>query len=233
MSFGEPNNPYNQQPQPPQNQPGYPPQTPPSPPGYGYPQGAPQEQPGYGYPQGAPQEQPGYGYPQGAPQGQPGYGYPQAPPVPQGYGYGVGMAEMPGLMKTARVLLFIMAGFQLLAGVVLGIAAGAVQDVSNTVGSGDDSSLATGVLIAIAVLVLALGALSIFLGVKFKTGGNGIRITTIVYAALTILGGVSNFFSGQGGSATFGGVISLAFGGIILAAMVNSQASAWFGRPRY
>lgn len=205
MSFGDPNNPYG----PPQGQPpGYPPQTPPAAP-------------------------PGYGYPQGAPQGQPGYGYPQAPPVPQGYGYSMGMTEMPGLMKTARVLLFIMAGFQLLFGVIIGIMAGAVQDVSNTVGSGDESSLATGLLIGLAVLLLGLGALSIFLGVKFKSGGSGIRITTIVYAALTILGGISNFLSGQGGSSTFGGILSLAVGGIILAAMVNAQASAWFNRPRY
>ncbi|MGW1881053.1 RDD family protein [Streptomyces sp. NPDC001970] len=62
MSFGDPNNPYGQQPQqPPQGQPGY-----------GYPQQAPQGVPqqGYGYPQ-----QPGQ-YPQ-----QPGQ-YPQAPQVP-------------------------------------------------------------------------------------------------------------------------------------------------------
>ncbi|MFJ9158384.1 RDD family protein [Streptomyces griseoviridis] len=67
MSFGSPQNPYEQQPQQPQQ------------PGYGQPQ-----QPGYGYPQapqGVPPQQ-GYGYPQ-----QP--GYPQAPQggVPQ-YGYG-------------------------------------------------------------------------------------------------------------------------------------------------
>lgn len=61
MSFGDPNNPYGQQPQQP-----------------------PQGQPGYGYPQQAPQGVPpqqGYGYPQqGAPQpGQPYGGYPQQP----------------------------------------------------------------------------------------------------------------------------------------------------------
>ncbi|MET9954543.1 RDD family protein [Streptomyces sp. NPDC006339] len=64
MSFGDPNNPYGQQP------------------GYGQPQGG--GQPGYGQPQGG---QPGYGYPQQAPQGVPQqYGYPQAPPVQQPYG---------------------------------------------------------------------------------------------------------------------------------------------------
>ncbi|MDQ8704260.1 RDD family protein [Streptomyces sp. LHD-70] len=72
MSFGDPNNPYGQQPQQPQ-QGGQP---------YGYPQ-QPQGQPGYGYPQQAPQGVPpqqGYGYPQqpGYPQQQAGYpGHPQ------------------------------------------------------------------------------------------------------------------------------------------------------------
>ena len=80
MSFGDPNNPYNQQ-QPPQGQPGY-----------GYPQQQPpQGQPNYGYPQqqapqGVPQQ---YGYPQQAPQQQPYGAYPQAPGAP-----GAGMPEL-------------------------------------------------------------------------------------------------------------------------------------------
>ncbi|MGW1866953.1 RDD family protein [Streptomyces mauvecolor] len=72
MSFGDPNNPYGQQPQ--------------QPPQGGNPYGQQQGQPGYGYPQGqqAPQGVPpqGYGYPQqpGQAPGQPPYGaYPQAP----------------------------------------------------------------------------------------------------------------------------------------------------------
>ncbi|MDX3800278.1 hypothetical protein [Streptomyces sp. AK04-3B] len=201
MSFGDPNNPY------------------------GPPQGQP---PGYP-PQGPPPQQPGYGYPT-APQGQPGYGYPQAPPVPQGYGYGVPQ-EMPGMVKTARVLLFIVAGFQFLAGVFIGILAGATQDASNAFGSGDDSSTATGIAVAVALLMLALGSLSIFLGVKFKSGRGGIRVTTIVYSSLMILGSLANIVNGAGGSGTFGGVISLAFGGIILSAMISG--GAWFNRPRY
>ncbi|WP_430382914.1 hypothetical protein [Streptomyces sp. P10-4] len=192
---------------------------------YGAPQG---QQPGYGHPQ-QPQ-QPGYGYP-AAPQGQPGYGYPAAPPLGQP-GYGVPM-EMPGLMKTARVLLFILAGFQILFGLIAGVAIGAAQDVSNGVGSGDETDGLAGLGFLFAGLLLALGALSIFLGVKFKNGGSGIRVTTIVYAALMILGGISNIVTGEGGSATFGGLISLAMAGIILASMVTGSASAWFNRPRY
>ncbi|AYN39797.1 hypothetical protein D9753_13675 [Streptomyces dangxiongensis] len=192
---------------------------------YGAPQG---QQPGYPPP--PPQGQPGYGYP-AAPQGQPGYGYPAAPPLQQ-HGYGLPM-EMPGLMKTARVLLFILAGFQILVGFIIGATVGAVQDVSNGVGSGDSTDGLAGLGYLFAALLLGLGALSIFLGVKFKNGGSGIRITTIVYAGLMILGGITNMVNGANGSATFGGLISLAMAGIILASMVTGAASAWFNRPRY
>lgn len=209
MSFGDPNNPYGQPPQQPQGQPGY-----------GYPQQAPQGVP----PQ--QQQQPGYGYPQ------------QQPPQPGGFpGYPGGgnqmQMQMPSLMKTARVLLFIMAGLQLVVGIGLGFVVGAAQDVSNGVGSGDTTGALAGLGFALVGFVIILGVLSIFLGVKFATGGSGIRITTIVYASLMILGGISNLVTGGGGSATFGGIISLAISGVIMASMVNAQASAWFNRPRY
>ncbi|MFJ4711092.1 RDD family protein [Streptomyces sp. NPDC088785] len=86
MSYGDPNNPYGQQP-----------------PQGGNPYGQP--------PQGPPQGQPGYGYPQQAPQGVPpqGYGYPQAPgaypqqggmaPYPQG-----GQPGMPPVAGMGRRL---------------------------------------------------------------------------------------------------------------------------------
>ncbi|MFF2507877.1 DUF3824 domain-containing protein [Streptomyces sp. NPDC058067] len=215
MSFGDPNNPYGPpQGQPQGQQPGYPPQQPPAgQPGYGYPQA----------PQGVPPQQ-GYGYPQGQP-GQPAYpGFPGGNAMPM---------EMPGLMKTARVLLFILAGFQLLFGIIAGVTIGAVQDVSNGVGSGDTTNGLAGLGFLVAGLLVALGALSIFLGVKFKNGGSGIRVTTIVYASLMILGGIANTVNGGGGSGTFGGLISLAIAGIILGSMVNSAASTWFNRPRY
>ncbi|WP_128433255.1 hypothetical protein [Streptomyces cyaneus] len=212
MSFGDPNNPYGP-PQPPQGQPGYPPQQPPAQPGYGYPQGA------------APQQPAGYGYPQQGQAAYPGYpGYPGGNMMPM---------EMPGLMKTARVFLFILAGFDILFGIITGVAIGAVQDVSNGVGSGDSTDTLAGLGFLVAGLLVALGALSIFLGVKFKNGGSGIRITTIVYASLMVLGSIYNIVAGGTGSATFGGLISLAIAGIILASMVNSAATAWFSRPRY
>ncbi|MFJ9406284.1 RDD family protein [Streptomyces sp. NPDC101393] len=89
MSFGDPNNPYGQQPQQapqaPYGQPPVPPQG--GQPGYGYPQQPPQQQP-----YGAPQQQPGqpYGYPQQQQPAQP-YGYPQQ------QGYPGGQPGMPGM----------------------------------------------------------------------------------------------------------------------------------------
>ncbi|QHC25843.1 RDD family protein [Streptomyces sp. GS7] len=101
MSFGDPNNPYGQQPpQAPQGPYGQQPPVPPQggAPGYGYPQqGAPQQpQQPYGYPQqGAPQYG---GYPQ---QPQAPYGQPGMPGMPQGYaswGARVGAYLIDGLI---------------------------------------------------------------------------------------------------------------------------------------
>ncbi|MEU8681542.1 RDD family protein [Streptomyces sp. NPDC048611] len=89
MSFGDPNNPYGQQPQAPQGPYGQQPQAPQGP--YGQQPQVPQQgQPGYGYPQQAPPQQP-YGYPQqqAVPQQQ-AYGYPQQAAAPYGQ-------PMPGM----------------------------------------------------------------------------------------------------------------------------------------
>ncbi|CAL9303688.1 MULTISPECIES: hypothetical protein [unclassified Streptomyces] len=193
MSFGDPNNPYGQQP----------------------------AQPGYGQP-----AQPGYGQP-----AQPGYGYPQAPAYDGGYP--AAPMKMPGLITTARVLLFIVSGLQILAGVVLAIAIAAAKDVADSYGaSGDSTNALAGLGFIVVFIVLAFAAWALVLGVKFGKGGNGVRITTIVYAALFILLSLTNFASGEATSAV-GGVIGLAIGGIILASMVNSSATAWFNRPRH
>ncbi|MFD5552984.1 hypothetical protein ACFWIA_03990 [Streptomyces sp. NPDC127068] len=219
MSYGDSHNPYGQ--------------PPPQQPGYGQPPQAPQapQGPGYGYPQ----QQP-YGQPAPAPQ--PGYAYPQAPqPVYPAYPGGMGGAgmpmSMPGLMVTARVLLFVLSGFQILAGLIVGLTVGAAQDLSNTAGSGEETDFVAGFGFVLAALLIGLGALSIVLGVKLAKGGTGIRVTTIVYASLMVVGGLANIVNGQGGTATFGGVVTLVIAGIIMAAMVNGQASAWFNRPRH
>ncbi|WP_328671013.1 hypothetical protein [Streptomyces sp. NBC_00328] len=211
MSFGDPNNPY-----------GPPPQQPPA---------APPGAPGYGYPQAPPTVPPqGYGYPQ-----QPGYpGYPAGNMMPQ---------TMPGLMMTARVLLFIVAGVQVLMGIGFIFGAATINDVSNsgedTFGSNGLSDIghaSAGIFFVIALIVLGLAGLSITLGVKFTRGGQGIRITTMVYG---ILGALLGFLAlinaadvGSSASLLFA-LLWVGFGGVMAAAMIAPSGAAWFNRPRY
>ncbi|MFJ8819691.1 hypothetical protein [Amycolatopsis thermoflava] len=136
-----------------------------------------------------------------------------------------GHPGMPGLMRGARVLLFVMGGMQLTVGVlVAGLWAGVIAN--------DGGNIADAV--AIVGVLLGLGALSIVLGAKFATRGGGVRVATIVYASLmimTCLGGLG-LGDGFGPIFTGGPVIGLACSGIILALMVTGQAGAWFNRPR-
>ncbi|WP_112490491.1 RDD family protein [Streptomyces bacillaris] len=132
MSFGDPNNPYGQQP-------GQPPQ------------GPPQGQPGYGYPQQAPQGVPqqGYGYPQGQPSypqqpGQPyGGGYPQQP------GYGSGMPQLAhwGLR----------AGGLIIDGLVIGLPYGILVGIGGAMGDAAGGVIALlGVLLMIGLVIWQL-----------------------------------------------------------------------------
>jgi len=116
MSFGDPNNPYGQQPgQPPQGQPGQP----------------PQGQPGYGYPQQAPQGVPpqGYGYPQqpGAQPGQPYGAYPQQPGTLQANN---GYINVP-ILGTVRVATM---GQRLGARVIDAVAIGVLYGILSAIG---------------------------------------------------------------------------------------------------
>ncbi|MEV4949094.1 RDD family protein [Streptomyces sp. NPDC053755] len=113
MSFGDPNNPYGQQPQQP-----------------------PQGQPGYGYPQQAPQGvPPQYGYPQQPAQPSPYGAYPQAPQMsqaPMGYG------GMPPLAHWGwRVLSRLIDSAVLLGPFYL------VTGIGAAMGGGESSGLAT------------------------------------------------------------------------------------------
>ncbi|NYV75762.1 hypothetical protein [Streptomyces sp. UH6] len=200
MSYGDPNNPY-----------GAPQQQPPSGPGYGYPQQQPPaQQQGYGYPQ-HPQQQ---GYPS----------YPGATQVPQ---------SMPGLLVTARVFLFIIGGFQIIVGGIMLLAAagsGALttSQLESAGLSGISPDAVTGIFAGLGLLFLALSPLSITLGVKFAKGGNGVRITTIVYGAV---GAAMGLLALVGGG--FAGVLWLAFSGVMIAACAQPSGKAWFNRPRY
>ncbi|MFD9816256.1 RDD family protein [Streptomyces sp. NPDC059080] len=164
MSFGDPNNPYGQQPQqPPQAPYGQQPPVPPQggQPGYGYPQqqpAAPQQQP-YGYPQQqAPQQ--GYGgYPQ-----QGGYpGQPGMPGMPTGYaswGARVGAYLIDGL-----IIFAVPAVLYIIAIIVAASSASSVQTDINNCAPGDTQcandalhSASTG-MPAFTILLIALAGL--------------------------------------------------------------------------
>ncbi|MFF4348078.1 hypothetical protein [Streptomyces sp. NPDC001530] len=217
MSFGDPNNPYGQPPQ-------QPPAAPPAAPGYGYPQAPPGVPPqGYGYPQ-----QPAYpGYPGGNQM------------LPQ---------SMPGLLVTARVFLFIISAVQILAALGWFYVAAIANDVSDAADSyssssddpfgafSDGADIATGVLVIIALIAAGLATLSITLGVKFSKGGQGIRITTVIYGALGGIVGLIMLFVGLDSgmaSAVIFPLIWVVFAVIITAAPVTASGTAWFARPRY
>ncbi|MFE2421354.1 hypothetical protein [Streptomyces hokutonensis] len=213
MSYGDPNNPYpyGQTPQP--SQPPPPPQQPPTAPGYTY---------GYGYPQ----QQPYSGY---------GYGYPGGATMPA--------QSMPGLLMTARVFLFIISATQILAGVAWLYVGAFVSDVTDDATSvvpmksvGDAGHALAGLLIFFGLVSLAFAALSITLGVKFGRGGQGIRVTTVVYGALgTLVGFVFLIVALDNGpaAAVLYTLLWVGFGAVITAAPMVASGTAWFARPRY
>ncbi|MEU8921767.1 hypothetical protein AB0D10_12660 [Kitasatospora sp. NPDC048545] len=199
------------------------------------PYGQPPASPGYGYPQQAPPA-PGYGYPQAA---APAYGYPPVAP-PQ---------SMPGLVVTARVLMFVVGGVQvLLTGFLLIVAAGA-KTVANQHSTSSDTAIfgnaAAGVLLILGILYLLASVLSITLGVKFGKGGPATRITTIVYGSVALLLGVLVLISAITGSTNaqaqaagsgFGAVIGVLWIAICIlwiVAMSTRDGVNWFNRPRY
>ncbi|MCX4669362.1 hypothetical protein OG453_22240 [Streptomyces sp. NBC_01381] len=208
MSYGDPNNPY-----------GQPPQQPPAAPGYGYPQQAPP---------GVPPQQ-GYGYPQ-----QPAYpGYPGGNMMPQ---------TMPGLLVTARVFLFLISAVQIIfaiiylyVGAIASDAGDSGEDLGLT-GMGEAGDAVAGIAIIGALIAAALATLSITLGVKFSRGGQGVRITTVIYGALGGIVGLIGLFVGlDSGFATaiIGPLIWVTFAVIITIAPVVPSGTAWFARPRY
>lgn len=210
MSYGDPNNPY-----------GQPPQQPPAAPGYGYPQAPP----------GVPPQQ--------------GYGYPQQQPAYPGYPGGGGnmmQQSMPGLLVTARVFLFLISAVQILfaiiylyVGAIASDAGDSGEDLGLT-GMGEAGDAVAGIAIIGALIAAALAALSITLGVKFSRGGQGVRITTVVYGALGGIVGLIGLFVGlDSGLATaiIGPLIWVTFAVIITIAPVVPSGTAWFNRPRY
>lgn len=194
MSFGDPNNPYGQQP--------------------------------------GGQQQPGYGYPQQAPQGVPpqqGYGYPQAPPVQAGYGgYPTGPVEMPGIVKAARIFLFVIVACQVIVAAIYGYTLSEFDKATSDQLGGSDAEMfadvGKGVLGFLMVLALVFAALGVLLALKVANGGNNIRVCSIVYGSFAIISGIFTIPVG---------LITLIVAILLIVFAAKSASAQWFQRPRY
>ncbi|MFE0703305.1 hypothetical protein [Streptomyces sp. NPDC058872] len=194
MSFGEPTNPY----------------------------GQPQDQ-GQG-------QQPGYGYPQQAPQGVPqqGYGYPMAPPVSPYGGYPGAAMEMPGNVKSARVMMWIMGGLNLLGGLaIIALSFALDSDLESAGATSADAEafadLGQGIMIFLGLISLVFAVVGMVLAARFKSGGNGVRIGSIVWASFAVL---FSLFSLPAG------IVSLALGVLIIVFVAKADGAAWFNRNK-
>ncbi len=190
------------------------------------PYGPPQQQPpGYGYPQQPPPQQPGYGYPSAPPLGQQGYGQP-------GYGgYPGGPVTMPGNVKAARVMLFVIAGLQVLGAILIALSAVAINAAKNDQQLKDDvdfqqlADYSAGALWGFTLFAVAWGVFAIVLGAKFGSGGSGIRITTMVFAIITAVLGVYPFI--------LVGLIHTVLAILVAVFVGKSEGAAWFNRSKY
>ncbi|MFF2780117.1 DUF3824 domain-containing protein [Streptomyces sp. NPDC058052] len=195
----------------------------------------------YGQP---PQGQPGYGYPQ-APQGVPpqgAYGYPATPPASP---YGVypaapyGMAPvMPGGLKAARVMLWIMGILQILVGIGIAVGGTVLVKEADAGANSSAAAAATGLFVGMGVFLLALGIWGVVIAAKCANGGNGIRVSGIVYGSLLTLGGLSNLGLSQAqatveGTNRNGSLIGLVLGILIIVFFSKAETGAWFKRPRF
>ncbi|KAA6214449.1 hypothetical protein CP973_35735 [Streptomyces albofaciens JCM 4342] len=188
----------------------------------------------YGPPQGQPQgpPQPQYGYPQQQPmQSQPYAPFPAGPTGPGGMPGIPAPNQMPSGVKAARVMLFILAATGMLGIVGVTISLNRLSSASaNYSGfSGDSASmfaLGKGALIFVMILQAAYAAIALVLALQYAKGGNGIRIGSIIFGAVSVLCSIP-FALGFWGIPNF--VMSILV--IVFAAKQDGQA--WFTRPRY
>ncbi|TSB21536.1 hypothetical protein [Streptomyces benahoarensis] len=163
---------------------------------------------------------------------QPGYGYPQQPPAPYGPYPGGGMQRppltgMPGGVKAARVLLFVLAGLNLIG---LGLAVtglGAVSKASHSARQDDAlaaANLGKGLLIALIVVITIFTVLAVALALQFASGSNGVRIGATAFGAATLVVSFAVFPLG---------LIHTVMGILVIAFTSKEDAKAWFNRPRY
>ncbi|MGJ3560680.1 hypothetical protein ACR6C2_28470 [Streptomyces sp. INA 01156] len=141
-------------------------------------------------------------------------------------------------MKAARVMLFVLGGFQVLGGLLMMIASAWFAEMFEDVIADDPSisaedadtvaGIGAGVMILFGVIVLAFAFWAIFTGVKMATGRGGVRVSAIVYASFVTLFSVLNLVTGNPFA-----LFSLVLGILIIVFCANKNGSYWFNRPTY
>ncbi|MEW1673107.1 hypothetical protein ACWEQ8_37610 [Streptomyces noursei] len=177
---------------------------------------------------------------------QPVYGYPQQPMQPQqpqqpmaSYGPYPGgpmpaaqmpyPTVMPGGVKAARAMLYVLAGLNIIGLVLAVMGLGGVTKASHEASSSPYADMSAfnvgkGVLIAVIVLIVIFTVTAITLAAQFGNGGKGVRIATIVSC---VVGMILSLF-------TFPvGLVHTVLGILVLVLVSKDEGNAWFNRPRY
>lgn len=188
----------------------------------------------YDPPQG---QQPGYGYPQQPPQPQQPQ-QPQQPMAPYGAYQGGAMPPMqqapypqvmPGGVKAARVMLFVLAALNLIGLVLAVMGLGGITKASHEASTSTYTSdmaafnVGKGLLIAVIVVIVAFTVAAITLAAQFANGGKGVRIATIIACVLGIMLSLGTF--------PFG-LVHTVLGVLVLIFVSKDDGNAWFNRPR-
>lgn len=189
--------------------------------------------------------------PYGQPPQQPQQGYGQPPQYPgtpqQGYGYPAAPAyggpppvqmPMPGTVKAARIMLYVLGGFQIIGGLFMMLATSWFTEYFEDLANDDPSisaedadrvaSIGAGVMIVFGALVIGFAVWAIVTAAKFATGRGGVRVSAIVYASFVVLFSVISLLS-----ANVFALISLVLGILIIVYCANKNGAAWFNRPKF
>lgn len=178
--------------------------------------------------------------PYGPPPGQqPGYGYPQQQPSPYGPYPGGGQMPgmqpqypmvMPGGVKAARVIMFVLAGLNVIGLIIAVMGLGSVSKAAHHTSSYDSADTSSalnvgkGLLIFVIVLIVIFSAVAITLALQFGNGGKGVRVGGIVFGVANTLVSLMTF--------PFG-LVHTVLGILVIAFMAKDESNRWFLRPRY
>ncbi|MCJ0870174.1 hypothetical protein [Streptomyces sp. AP-93] len=157
---------------------------------------------------------------------------------------------MPGGVKGARVILWILGIIQALGGVAVALV-GALfaSEFSDSSSSSSDAGTALSVvLVIIGIVLVGFSLWPILTAAKLGKGRGGVRVSGIIFGSLQVLfalfglvGNLISLSSAHGSAAAAGAVmfsvvltlISLGLGVWIVVGLANSAAGVYFKRPQY